>query len=67
MTPKTSLLTLFGHRLCDLLHDNSGLHHDLDRFALVHGAIAVRDVIEPDHSIEDAARLAGPQADPLQT
>ena len=31
------------------------LHHDLDRLTLVHGPIAVWDLVEPNHPVEDAA------------
>src|SRR5438046_2980602 len=35
----------------------SGLHHDLDRLAVVHRTVAVRYLVEADDPVEDAARL----------
>ena len=50
------LMTRLGHWLRG--HFNpSGLHHDLDRFVLVHGSIAIRAPVEPDRPVEDAARF----------
>src|SRR3989442_4175861 len=43
---------------CALLHVVSlGLHHHLDCFALVHGSVAVGNLIQSDYPIEHPARL----------
>jgi hypothetical protein len=36
---------------------SSDLHHDLDRFAVVHRPVAVGHLVEADHLVEDAAGL----------
>jgi hypothetical protein len=35
----------------------SRLHHDLDRFPVIHRSVAARNVTELDYSVEDSAGL----------